>query len=79
MPGELYTEWQNDKIPDNCKYPTALIQAAQNQHQRYIGGLTKSRKFKIGVKVIISVNADIQDRLINGSTGNITHMDHFSR
>ena len=23
----------NDKIPDNCKYPLALIQAAQNQNQ----------------------------------------------
>ena len=25
---ELYT---TDKIPDNCKYPLALIQASQNQ------------------------------------------------
>ena len=29
--GELYTIQANDLIPDNCKYPLALIQAAQNQ------------------------------------------------
>ena len=31
LPGELYTIEANDKIPDNCKYPLTLIQAAQNQ------------------------------------------------
>ena len=30
LPGELYTIETNDKIPDNCKYPLVLIQAAQN-------------------------------------------------
>ena len=33
LPGELYIIEANDKIPDNCKYPLALIQAAQNQKQ----------------------------------------------
>ena len=33
LPGELYTIEANDKIPDNCKYPLALMQAAQNQKQ----------------------------------------------
>ena len=26
--GELYTKEVDDKIPDNCKYPLATIQAA---------------------------------------------------
>ena len=30
LPGQLYTIEANDKIPDNCKYPLVLIQAAQN-------------------------------------------------
>ena len=30
FPSELYIMEANDKIPDNCKYPLALIQAAQN-------------------------------------------------
>ena len=33
LPGELYTIVANDKIPDNCKYPLALIKAAQNQNK----------------------------------------------
>ena len=32
-PGELYTQEAHDKIPDNCKYPLATIQPAQNQKQ----------------------------------------------
>ena len=28
LPGEPYTIEANDKIPDNCKYSLALIQAA---------------------------------------------------
>ena len=33
MPGDLYEIQGNDKILDNCKYPLALILAAQNQKQ----------------------------------------------
>ena len=28
LPGQLYTIQYNDKIPDDCKYQLALIQAA---------------------------------------------------
>ena len=31
LPGELYAIEADDKIPDNCKYSLALIEAAQNQ------------------------------------------------
>ena len=31
--GELYNIEASDKILNNCKYPLALIQAAQNQKQ----------------------------------------------
>ena len=31
LPDELYSIETNDKIQDICKYPLALIQAAQNQ------------------------------------------------
>ena len=46
LPGELYTIEASDKIPDNCKYPLALIQAAQNQKQTNAGGLAKLLKLK---------------------------------
>ena len=75
MPGERYTTEANDKIPDNYKYPLALIQTAQNQKQKNTGGLAKLLKLKIGAKVMATVNIDIQDRLINGQTGIIRHIE----
>ena len=57
------------------KYPLALIQAPQNQKQTNTGGLVKLLKLKIGAKVMLIVNIDIQDRLINGQTGIIRHIE----
>ena len=37
--GEIYIIETNDKLPDNRKYPLALIQAAQNQKQTNTRGL----------------------------------------
>ena len=34
LSGELYIIEANDKFPDNCKHPLALIQAAQSQKQK---------------------------------------------
>ena len=68
LPGQLYTIEANDKIPDNCKYPLALIQAAQNQKQTNTGDLAKLLRLKIGAKVMLTVNISIHDRLINGQT-----------
>ena len=31
LPGDLYVIDANGKTPDNCKYPLATFQAAQNQ------------------------------------------------
>ena len=41
LPGDLYATEANDKISDNCKYPAALLQAAQNQKQTNTEGLVK--------------------------------------
>ena len=55
IPGELYTINANDEIPGNCKYPLALIQAAQNQKQTSTGDFAKLPKLKIGPKVMLTV------------------------
>ena len=47
LPDELYTIEANDKIPGNCKYPLATIQAAQNQRKTNTGGLAKILKLKL--------------------------------
>ena len=46
-------------------------QAAQDEKQTKTGGLAKLLKLKIVAKVMSTVNIEIQDRLINGQTGNI--------
>ena len=51
------------------------IQPAQNQKQTNTGGLAKILKLKIGAKVKLTANLDIQDSLINGHTGNINHLE----
>ena len=75
LPGELYIMEVNDKIPDNCKYPLTLIQAAQNQKQTNTAGLAKLVKLKIGAKMMLTVNIDMQDCLINGQIGIIRHIE----
>ena len=59
----------------DCKYLLANIQDAQNKKQTNAGGLAKLLKLKIGAKVMLTVNLDIQDRLINGRTENISHTE----
>ena len=73
--GELYTVEADDKVPDNCKYSLAMTEATQNQKQTNTGGLAKLLNLKIGAKVMLTVNVDIQDRLINGETRNIEHVE----
>ena len=70
LPGELYTV-----ETDDCKYPLTMVEAVQNQKQTNTGGLEKLLKLKIGAKVMLTVNVDIQDRLINDQTGNIEHIE----
>ena len=58
--GQLYTIQANDKVQDNCKYSLALILAAQNQKQTNTRSLANLLKLKIGAKVTLTVNIDIQ-------------------
>ena len=64
LPGELYL------IEANEKNSTLLKMSIGNN-----SGCSKSKskllQIKIGAKVMLTSNFDIQDRLINGQTGNI--------
>ena len=62
LPGELYTI-ETERITDNRKYPLATMQ-----------GLAKLLKMKIGAKVMLTANLNIQDRLFNGKR-NIGHIE----
>ena len=74
LPGEIYTIEAHDKIPDNCKYPLVIIQPAQIKKTN-TGGLAKLLKLKIYVKMVLTVNLDIQDCLINDQTGKISYIE----
>ena len=63
FPGELYTIETDERITDNHKYPLATMQC-----------LAKLLKMKIGAKVMLTANLNIQDRLFNGKT-NIGHIE----
>ena len=75
LPSELYKINANDKIPDNCKYPLVLIEADENQKETDTRGLVKLLKLKIGARLMLTVNIDIQDRLTNGQRGYVSHIE----
>ena len=75
LSGKTYTIEANYKIPENRKYTLGLKIVAQNQKQTNTGGLAMLLKLKIGAKVMLTVNIDIQDRLINDQTGIIGYIE----
>ena len=64
--------WQNFRW---FKYPLELVQSAQNQKRANRGGLEKLLKIKIGAKVMLTVNIEIQDCLINGKRETTRHIE----
>ena len=55
-----------DIVPSNCGFTESDIIAAQNRKPSDTGGLFNCLKLKLEAKVMLTVNFDIQDRLING-------------
>lgn len=43
---------------------------------QHLAGLAKLLQLKIGAKAILTVKIDIQDGLIIGQAGKVTHSDH---
>ena len=72
LTGESYTIKANIKFTYCCKYSLAAIQAVQNQKEANTGSLAKLLKLKTRTKVMLTVNLDIQDRLINDKTLSIS-------
>ena len=55
--------------------PTGVNTNYSESEQTNTGGLAKLLKLKIGAKLMLAVNIDIQDRLVNGQTGIINHIE----
>ena len=71
LPGKTYTINTIDQIPTDCKYPATLISLSQNKKQSEKGGLAKCLELKVGGKVMVTDNVDIQDMLINWQIGEV--------
>ena len=71
LPGKTYTINTIDQIPTDCKYPATLISLSQNKKQSEKGGLAKCLELKVGGKVMVTDNVDIQDMLINWKIGEV--------
>ena len=75
LSGHVYSIRGNGKFSGECRYPFSVIQATQNQNQTNTD-LAKFPQLRIGGKVMLAVNIDIQDLLINNSQmGKVAHID----
>ena len=62
-------------VPYNCQFTESDIIAAQNRRLSDTGGLAKCCKLKLEAKVMLTVNLDVQDRLINKQIGVVKHLE----
>ena len=69
LPGDLVAIHAIDTIPANIGYTQCQIMAAQSRKQPESGSLAILLTLKLESKVMLTVNIDIQDRLINGQMG----------
>ena len=71
LPSKTYTINAIDQIPADFKYPATLISLALDKKQPETGGLANRLELKVGAKVMVTVNVDIQDMLLNGQIGEV--------
>ena len=67
LPGRLITIPAKDAIPKICSMKDAL--EAQNRKQSNTDGLAVLLKVTVNARVMVTTNADLSDRLINGQIG----------
>ena len=54
-----------DNIPRNSGWTTSSIEMTQNQKATQMVRLANSLMLKVGTRVMLTVNIDVEDRLIN--------------
>ena len=55
-----------DNIPRKSGYTLSSIEIDQNKRATVMGGLTKTLMLQVSARVMLTVNVDIDGRLING-------------
>ena len=61
-----------DEMPQNTSQSD--ISKALNRKQSETGGLARILNLKLGARVMLTCNIDIEDRLINGQIGTVRHI-----
>ena len=75
LPGDLLAIHAIDTIPCISGFTQCQIMAAQSRRQSESGGLARLLTLKLESKVMLTVNIDIQDRLINGQMGVVKYFE----
>ena len=73
IPGQLITIPAKDEVPKNSKISD--IREAQNPKQSETGGLVSLFELKVNVRVMLTTNINIEDRLINGQMGFVKQIE----
>ena len=72
LPGEEVVVDSSDKFPDDISPADKADALKRNQMQT--GGLAYKFTFKLGAKVMITSNIDVEDKLCNGQMGTIEYI-----
>jgi len=71
LPGNKYDIIAIDKVPENIT--NAMLEKVYQRSQMDTGGLARSFVIKLGAKVMLTSNIDVEDKLCNGQIGTVEH------
>ena len=60
-----------DGIPHDIVLSQSQIDAVKKRKMNEVGNLESQLKLKIGAQIILTLNLDIDDRLVNGVVGTV--------
>ena len=69
---QLYKIDPKDHIPKNIS--STKIESILKRNQSETGGLASTLQIKLNARVMLTMNVDLQDRLINGQLGTVKHI-----
>ena len=69
---QLYKIDAKDHIPKNIS--STKIESILKRNQSETGGLASTLQIKLNARVMLTMNVDLQDRLINGQLGAVKHI-----